>query len=75
MAKKRPKRTWTYSPRKPAPPPVPDAIRSEVEAKAEELVERHLKPAQVKPPPWTSPRMAGAELTVYPALSYSIGDL
>ena len=51
MAKKRPKRAWTYAPRKPAPPPVPEDIRAVVEAEAHELVERHLKPACIEPPP------------------------
>ena len=31
--------------------------------------------ADVEEQKWTSPRMAGAGLRVYPALSYSIGDL
>jgi hypothetical protein len=51
MAKKRPKRTWVYSPRKPTPPPVPGPLKDQVEAKANQLVETHLKPAYIKPPP------------------------
>ena len=37
-------------PRK-AKPKVPDNLRAEVQAKADELVEKVLKPRQVKPPP------------------------
>lgn len=51
MAKKKPKRMWIDSPRKPTPPQVPDDIKGEVEAKANELVETHLKPTYIKPPP------------------------
>src|SRR5262249_54776249 len=50
MAKKQPKR-WVYSPPKPAPPPVPEVLKAEVEARARELVETVLKPQHVKPPP------------------------
>jgi hypothetical protein len=49
-AKKKPKRMGNYSPRKPAPPGVPDDIKAEVEAKANELVETYLKPRYIKPP-------------------------
>jgi hypothetical protein len=51
MAKKKPKRTWIYSPKKPTPPQVPDDIKAEVDAKANELVETYLKPMYIKPPP------------------------
>ena len=51
MAKKKPKRMWIYSPKKPSPPRVPDDIKAEVEAKANELVETYLKPTYIKPPP------------------------
>lgn len=50
MAKKQPKR-WVYSPKKPAKPKVPEAVKGEVEAKAGELIETVLKPKFVKPPP------------------------
>ena len=49
MAKGR--KTWVYVPPKPAKPPVPAALKAEVEAKARELVESVLKPLHVKPPP------------------------
>jgi hypothetical protein len=51
MAKKKPKRMWVYSPGKPTLPPVPDDIRAEVEAKANQLVEAYLKPRFIEPPP------------------------
>jgi hypothetical protein len=51
MAKKKPKRMWVHAPQKPAPPTVPDNIKTEVEAKANELVETHLRPNFIKPPP------------------------
>jgi hypothetical protein len=51
MAKKKPKRTWIYSPKKRTPPKVPNDIKAEVEAKANELVETYLKPTYIKPPP------------------------
>lgn len=49
MAQKR--KTWIYSPPKPPKPKVPEAIKTELEAKAHELVESVLKPTHVKPPP------------------------
>jgi hypothetical protein len=51
MAKKKAKRTWIYSPRKPTPPTVPDDLKAEVEARANELIETQLKPRFIKPPP------------------------
>jgi hypothetical protein len=51
MAKKKPQRRWVYAPRKPTPPPVPEALKAEVQARANELVETHLKPTYVEPPP------------------------
>ena len=51
MAKKKPKRTWVWEPRKPTPPPVPNDLKAEVEAKANELIEDFLEPTYVKPPP------------------------
>jgi hypothetical protein len=51
MARKRPQRRWTYAPRKPTPPAVPDVVKALVDAKAGVLVENHLKPTCIKPPP------------------------
>ena len=50
MAKKQPKR-WGYSPPKPIKPPLAEAVKAEVEAKARELIDMVLKPNHVKPPP------------------------
>ena len=51
MAKKKPQRRWVYAPRKPTPPPVPEALKAEVQAKADELIEAQLKPRFLVPPP------------------------
>jgi hypothetical protein len=48
MAK--PKKRWIYSPPKPAKPPVPDALKAEVEAKGQALIEE-LRAKIIKPPP------------------------
>ena len=42
---------WVYSPPKAPKPKVPETIKAEVEAKANELVESVLKPRCVKPKP------------------------
>jgi len=47
----RPKKTWVYAPKKPTPPKVPEALKHEVETKANALVESVLKPKHVQPPP------------------------
>jgi hypothetical protein len=45
MAKKKPKRQWTWALRKPPPPPpVPDDLKAKVEAKANELIKDDLRP-------------------------------
>ena len=41
----------SYAPRKPTPPPVPEALKAEVQAKADELIETQLKPRFIEPPP------------------------
>ncbi len=51
MAKKRPQRRWVYSPRKTTTPPVPEALKAEVQAKSDELIEAQLKPKFIVPPP------------------------
>jgi hypothetical protein len=50
MAKKK-RKMWIYSPKKPAPPQVPDSVKAEVQGKARELVETYLKPTFIEPPP------------------------
>jgi hypothetical protein len=47
----KPKKMWVYAPQKPAPPKVPEALKREVETKANALVEAVLKPKHVQPPP------------------------
>ena len=42
------KKQWVYAPAKPK---VPDAIKAEVQKKADQLVETFLKPNFIKPPP------------------------
>lgn len=42
---------WVYSPRKPAPPKVPEALKHRVETEANELIESVLKPRYIQPPP------------------------
>lgn len=51
MAGKNPPKMWVYSPRKPKPSAIPDALKTEVELRAQLLVETVLKPRCVKPPP------------------------
>ena len=42
---------WMYSPRKPARHKIPDGIKTEVTARANELIETVLKPMHIIPPP------------------------
>jgi hypothetical protein len=51
MAKRKSKKTWVYTPSKPAKPQVPESIKVEVEKKCNELVETLLKPQYIQPPP------------------------
>lgn len=44
-------RTWILAPKKTPKPQVPDNLRAEVQAKANDLVEAVLKPQHVKRPP------------------------
>ena len=45
------RKQWVYAPKKPTPPRVPDALKSEAQTKANALVESVLKPQYVQPPP------------------------
>jgi hypothetical protein len=47
---KQPKK-WMYSPAKPTKSAVPAAIKAELEKKANELIEKVLKPKHIQPPP------------------------
>ena len=49
MAKRR--KMWVYSPPKPPKPKVPNAVKTDVKAKASALIETVLKPKHVKAPP------------------------
>ncbi len=51
MAKKKAGRQWTWAPDRRRKPPVPEALKAEVKTKADELVEKVLKPAYIKRPP------------------------
>jgi hypothetical protein len=51
MAKKKSRAMWTWAPGPQEKAKVPDALKKEVQTKANELVERVLKPAYLKPPP------------------------
>ena len=42
-------RQWTWAPAKPKT--VPQALKDDLTAKAQESIEKHLKPVHVKPPP------------------------
>ena len=46
----KPKKTWIYAPKKPTPPKAPEALKREVETKANALVESVLKPRHIKEP-------------------------
>ena len=46
-----PRKQWVYAPQKPAPPQVPEALKREVETKANALIEAVLKPKHIQPVP------------------------
>jgi hypothetical protein len=49
MAKKR--NPWEITPAKGRKPPLPDSLKAEVQAKADDLIENVLKPRCIEPPP------------------------
>lgn len=49
MPKRR--RTWVYSPPREKKPKVPDSVKARVSLKAQQLIDEHLRPEHVKPPP------------------------
>ena len=51
MAKKKPGWQRTWAPSKTDKPKVPDNLKKEVQTKADDLVEKVLKPKYIKPPP------------------------
>jgi hypothetical protein len=51
MARKKPPKMWVYSPRKPKPPKVPEALKLELETKAKGWLDTEFKPKHLKPAP------------------------
>jgi hypothetical protein len=51
VAKKKSKAMWTWAPGPQKKAKLPDALKKEAQTKANDLVERVLKPAYLKPPP------------------------
>jgi hypothetical protein len=49
MPKRR--KVWMYCPPKAKKPKVPDSIKAELSQKAQQLIDEHLRPEHVKPPP------------------------
>jgi hypothetical protein len=49
MAKRR--KVWMYCPPKLKKPKVPDSVKVELSRKAQQLIDDHLRPEHVKPPP------------------------
>ena len=45
------KKRWMYVPPKPAKPKIPDELKLEVQRKADQFLESHLKPTFIRPPP------------------------
>ena len=45
------KNQWVYSPKKPAPPKAPEALKRKVEMEANALIETVLRPLHIQPPP------------------------
>ena len=70
------KRQWTWAPDRRLKPKVPDEVKAEVQRKADELVEQHLKPEHVKPPPkdtrWNY--LTGIHTKWHRSFFYLVGD-
>ncbi len=45
------RKTWVYCPPKPPAPKVPERVKTEVQTKADQLIETVLKPKHIQPPP------------------------
>jgi hypothetical protein len=48
---KKRRKVWMYCPPRPPKPKVPEPVKAEVAAKAAELLNAHLKPTYIEPPP------------------------
>jgi hypothetical protein len=73
MAKRR---QWVWAPNRRLKPKVPEDVKAEVQRKAEELIEGHLKPEYVKPPP-KNPRwnyLTGIHAKWHHAFFYLVGE-
>jgi hypothetical protein len=73
MAKKR---QWTWAPDRRLKPTVPDDVKAEVQRRADELVEKHLRPQYVKRPP-RNPRwnyLTGIHTRWHRSFFYLVGD-
>lgn len=51
VKKRKPPKTWVYSPDKPPKPKVPESEKELVQQKCNELIETELKPKYIEPPP------------------------
>jgi hypothetical protein len=49
MPKRR--KVWMYCPPKPKKPKVPDSVKAELMSKAQRLIDEHIRPTHVSPPP------------------------
>jgi hypothetical protein len=49
MTKRR--KVWMYCPPKPKKPKVPDGVKAELVSKAQRLIDEHIRPTHVSPPP------------------------
>lgn len=68
-------RQWTWAPNRRLKPKVPDEVKAEVQRKADDLVEKHLKPRHVKPPPKDlSNHLTGIHTKWYKSFFYFVGD-
>jgi hypothetical protein len=70
------KREWTWAPNRRLKPQVPDEVKAEVQRKAEELIEDHLRPEYIKPPP-KKPRwnyLTGIHTKWHRSFFYLVGD-
>jgi len=45
------RKRWMYVPPKPKKPAVPETVKEELTVKAQDLIERHLKPKHIRKPP------------------------
>jgi hypothetical protein len=70
------KKGWTWGPNRRLKPKVPEDVKAEVQRKADELVEKHLVPQHVKPPPKSteSNYLTGIHTKGYRSFFYFVAD-